>query len=70
MSYVNLKRHNIRVVSLSCVQGLTEDYSLETATELALRKLLQRDSGQNQFMYDFWLGNTYSQVYILVKDYF
>lgn len=64
------KTCNVRAVSLSFTQGLTEDYSTGDGNSLALGKLFQRGKGIRQFICDFSLGNTWSQVYILAKYFY
>lgn len=59
-SLVDLRKpHNIRVMSLSFIHEL-KTVAWETATQWLRR---------SQFIYDFfWLGNTFSQSHIVVKD--
>ena len=67
---VDLKTHNIIVVSLSFIQGFMSFIAQETATQLS--RNCPKEVEERQFLWVFffflWLGNLHSQVYLLVKD--
>ena len=62
------KPHNIRVMSLSFIQGLIEDHNpgrqpLRSSEEIALKR-----QWKSQFIYGFWLGNTGNHAFISIKN--
>ena len=67
-SLVDLRKpHNVRVMSLSFIQGLIEDRNpgrqpLRSSEEIALKRQWRR-----QFIYGFWLGNTGNHAFISIK---
>ena len=54
--YVNLKVHNLRAVSLSFIQSLSEDYCPGNSQSVALSKLLQRGKGEVSIYVNFMTG--------------
>ena len=67
-SLVDLRKpHNIRVMSLSFIQGLIEDCNpgrqpLGSSEEIALKR-----QWKSQFIYGFWLGNTGNHAFVSIK---
>lgn len=70
MAYVLWKKTlNQTAMSWVLFRVLLRTIVQETASETALRNCSQEVGEEPVYTWYFWLGNTYSQAYIMVKDY-